>query len=45
MMMARRVFAWLLWPLLFSAYVAAMDAVATYDAASLDRWLGGQCWR
>ena len=40
MMMVRRVFAWLLWPLVFSAYVAAMVAVATYDAASLERWLG-----
>ena len=38
--MQTRAFARLLWPLIFGTYVAAMIAVATFDADRLDRWLG-----
>jgi hypothetical protein len=37
--MFSRVLPWLLWPLVFVAYLAAMTLVAIYDAESVDRWL------
>jgi sterol desaturase/sphingolipid hydroxylase (fatty acid hydroxylase superfamily) len=37
--MLNRMLPWLLWPLLFTAYVTTMSLVAIYDAESLDRWL------